>query len=131
MPEDFYADRVFGLGRVWLGLWQSNIAHVNWITSEIPTVNIPLEPGTVELRNGHTLEDYRGRRIGPYVISAILNDLRREGVSTVVTHVGEDNTSLRKMMAKVRFHAVETFTSNRLCGFVGLHRESNAKVSAS
>ncbi len=125
LPEDFYADRVFGLGRVWLGLWQSKIAHINWITSEIPTVNIPLEPGTVELRNGHTLEDYRGRRIGPYVISAILDDLRREGVSTVVTYVREDNTSSRKMVARVGFHAVETLTSNRLCGFVRLGRDSS------
>ena len=128
LPEDFYVDKVFGLSRVWLGIWESNVAHIAWITSEIATVNVPLEHGCVELRNCYTLAAYRGRRIGSHVISAILEDLKREGVSTVVTHVQEDNTSSLKMMARVGFQAVETLTLTRIVGFGQLCRKPYAEV---
>ena len=124
LPEHFYVDRVYDLSRVWLGLWESNIAHVSWITSKKPTVSIPLEPGTIELRNAFTFNAYRGRRIGAHVINAILDDLRREGASKVVSHVLADNLPSRKMMARAGFHAVETLISIRLAGFVRLARKS-------
>jgi ribosomal protein S18 acetylase RimI-like enzyme len=118
LPEDFYADKVCGLSRVWLGVWESNVAHINWVTSENPTTHIALEPGVVELRNGYTLEAYRGRRIGTHVINVILHDLKAESVSTVVSHVSEENLSSRKMVEKVGFRPVETIASFRLFGFV-------------
>ena len=116
LPEDFYADRVFGLNRVWLGVWNSKIVHVSWITYENSAFNFPLEHGVVELRNCHTFEFCRGHRIGTHVISTILHDLKCEGISSVVTHVLDDNPSSRKMMEGIGFEMVETVDSYRLFG---------------
>ena len=37
LAEDFYIDRIFGRSRVWLGLWESTVAHISWTTSEVST----------------------------------------------------------------------------------------------
>ena len=126
LPQAFYADKIFGLSQVWLGLWESSVAHISWTTSRVTTVKVPLEPGSVELRDCHTLAAYRGRRIGSHVVGAVLGDLKREGVSTVVAHVGVENAASCKMMARAGFEPVETLTSMRLAGFVRVSRKPHS-----
>jgi ribosomal protein S18 acetylase RimI-like enzyme len=121
--DDFYADRIYGLSRFWLGLWENQVAHISWVSPHACTVKIQLEPGAVEVRNVCTLETYRARQICTYVLAAIMSDLKRDGLHTAYAHVAEGNTPSLRAFARLGFRPVGTVSESRVVGLKQYHYE--------
>ena len=117
LPLDFYADRLYGSDRFYLGLWDEQLAHIAWVMSAAHHPSfISLEPGEVELMFVYTLRPHRGRGIQTHALNHILTDLQREPFLHAYAHVAEDNAPSLRAFVRLGFRPVATVSVRRALG---------------
>ncbi|MBI3491891.1 MAG: GNAT family N-acetyltransferase [Acidobacteria bacterium] len=75
---------------------------------------LPLPAATVCLEDSVTAPAHRGRGLAAGAWSAIADHLARDGVTTVITKVAEDNTPSRRAVEKIGFEPTALMTLTRL-----------------
>jgi GNAT superfamily N-acetyltransferase len=107
-------------GALWLVLEGRTVAFACWIFSgRAPTRAARggwavLPPRSVGLDFSVTSPLYRGRGLAPAAWDSIAATLAAEGVETMVTKVGVDNSPSRKAVEKAGFQAIATVRLRRL-----------------
>lgn len=117
LSVEFYADRLHGARRFYLGLCEGRLAHISWLlTSEDPTLLIRLAPGEIELNYVHTVAAYRGRGLLAAVQTVMLEEARRQGMRRAYTHVAVGNTASLRAVARAGFRPAGMVTLTWLLG---------------
>ena len=119
LPPDFFEDLTHELQWFYLGFWNEEIAHILWIAEgERPCTvsNLVLQPGEVEIRNVHTLRNYRRKHLYSHAVAFAINDLQSSGIKTIYAHVDADNTASLNGFLAAGFRSIGRITTRRLLG---------------
>lgn len=118
-PEDFFADRTYGLRRCRLGFWNGTLAHIAWFAAPGDATTVSgwqPGPGEIEIRNVHTRKAFRGRGLFRHVATAALRDLQAQGITTVYAHVDAANAASLQGFQQLGFVPVAEVLIRRVLG---------------
>ncbi len=122
LSAEFYADRIQGARRPYLGLVDGTVGHISWMLRHGDRARlVRLAPREVELDFAYTFPGARGRGLLSAVERAILTDAKRDGAATAYTHVGVDNIASIRGVLKTGFVAVGTVTLTWTLGVPTTH----------
>jgi len=119
LPPDFFEDLTHELQWFYLGFWNEEIAHIQWIADgERPCTvsNLVLQPGEVEIRNVHTLAKFRRKHLYSHVVAFAINDLQSSGIKTIYAHVNTGNKASLNGFLAAGFRSIERITTRRVLG---------------
>jgi GNAT superfamily N-acetyltransferase len=120
LPMEFFVDRTRSLRHCYLGYWNGELAHILWLAGagESSTVSdwAPSED-EIEVRDVHTLADYRQRGIFEQVARTALMEARLQGIKTAYAHVDVRNRASLQAFAGLGFRATHRVSILRVLGF--------------
>ncbi len=120
LPMEFFVDRTRRLHRCYLGYWNGEVAHIMWLagTGESSTVSdwTPSED-EIEVRDVHTLSDFRQRGIFEQVARTALMEACGQGIKIAYAHVDVRNQASLQAFAGLGFRATHRVSILRVLGF--------------
>lgn len=119
LPMDFFADRTHCLRHFYLGYWDGSLAHILWLAEEGDPSTISdwlIGRQEVELRNGHTLRDFRGKGIFQSVAQTALTEIRERGIRTAYGHVDAGNAASLGVLLRLGFRPTHRVSILRVLG---------------
>lgn len=121
LPLEFRADLIHGFDRFYLGSWNGDLAHIAWVLmAPKRSAFMSFGPGQAEITFSYTLGQHRGRQIYTHCTSAILSDLKRQGVREVFGHVLVGNDPSQRGMLRVGYTTIGMVTWWRFLGARGV-----------
>lgn len=119
VPSDFLADLTHGLDWFYLGFWNDDLGHITWIADArkaCTTSDLVLQADEVEVRNVHTLPEFRGKHLFSHTLAVALKDLQSSGIRRVYAHVNVGNAASLNGFLKAGFQPIERLTIRRVLG---------------
>lgn len=117
------AERRIAAGNdLWFVMAGNQPAFACWtFRHEMPVISAPhgvltIPSGTVCLEDSVTSPDFRGRRLAPAAWTLLADRMQEEGMTSIITKIGEENAASRKAILRSGFVEVGSARFRRVLG---------------